>query len=186
MGIEPLKKTAPRSGEGLKIAGGRGVEPLSTDPESVVLPLDEPPSCISSGLDFTTQAGYPSRGVRPIGMVPAKVSFGESPNAQTYLDLIRPITTIDHSFMPSAGRVRVGVGVLVNVRVGLRVGVREGVRVRVGFLVGVRVLVGLWVGVRVGVLEGGKLGVALGLRVGVRDGLGVRLGRCRRAAAPAA
>jgi hypothetical protein len=39
-------------------AGGRGFEPLSTDPESVVLPLDEPPPFLpyygsSSGRYFT-------------------------------------------------------------------------------------------------------------------------------------
>ncbi len=32
-------------------AGGKGVEPLHTDPESAVLPLDEPP--IINGCDFT-------------------------------------------------------------------------------------------------------------------------------------
>ena len=38
-----IKQQDPRSGEGLLSAGGKGFEPLSTDPESVVLPLDEPP-----------------------------------------------------------------------------------------------------------------------------------------------
>jgi hypothetical protein len=40
-GFEPLPTKRP-SVEGLQ-AGGKGFEPLQTDPESVVLPLDEPP-----------------------------------------------------------------------------------------------------------------------------------------------
>ena len=49
-----------RSGEGLTLAGGRGFEPLSTDPESVVLPLDEPP-ILYQRADFTMPHGHPSR-----------------------------------------------------------------------------------------------------------------------------
>ncbi len=42
--IYAQKRRSP-PGEDFK-AGGKGFEPLSTDPESVVLPLDEPPpSC---------------------------------------------------------------------------------------------------------------------------------------------
>jgi hypothetical protein len=33
------------------LAGGKGFEPLHTDPESAVLPLDEPPM---NGKNFTT------------------------------------------------------------------------------------------------------------------------------------
>ncbi len=36
------------------LAGGRGFEPRHTDPESAVLPLDEPPE--SSGRYFTMNA----------------------------------------------------------------------------------------------------------------------------------
>jgi hypothetical protein len=36
-------------------AGGKGFEPLHTDPESAVLPLDEPPEF--SGLNFTMPIG---------------------------------------------------------------------------------------------------------------------------------
>ncbi len=43
-GVEPLylKNRDSQRIESL-LAGGRGVEPLFADPESVVLPLDEPP-----------------------------------------------------------------------------------------------------------------------------------------------
>ncbi len=34
------------------MAGGKGFEPLHTDPESAVLPLDEPP--VINGENFTT------------------------------------------------------------------------------------------------------------------------------------
>ena len=33
------------------LAGGRGLEPLHTDPESVVLPLDEPP--LNASLSYS-------------------------------------------------------------------------------------------------------------------------------------
>jgi hypothetical protein len=42
-GFEHLERKRPSLWRGSWIAGGKGFEPLQTDPESVVLPLDEPP-----------------------------------------------------------------------------------------------------------------------------------------------
>ena len=63
----PLYLGQGRRSTAIYQAGGRGVEPLSADPESVVLPLDEPPpflpykAAFFQRADFTTQGTHPSR-----------------------------------------------------------------------------------------------------------------------------
>jgi hypothetical protein len=54
--LEDKNRKGPRSGEGLVLAGGKGFEPLSTDPESVVLPLDEPPPILPHNAAFFQRA----------------------------------------------------------------------------------------------------------------------------------